>query len=78
MIKNIGIASALGGLLGFALIWWAEPSNAGGIGWLILVPTLICAVLGGIVSLLFGKKKEPDDKKHDNGTPKDGGQDDTG
>lgn len=68
MLKNLGIAGGLGALLGLALIWWLEPSNAGGIGLLLFIPTVVCTTLGGILSLLLGKQKEPDDKKESGST----------
>jgi len=66
MPTNLGVGAGLGALLGVALIWWIEPSNAGGKGLLLFISIAACTTVGGILSLLFGKKKKPDDKRKDN------------
>jgi hypothetical protein len=80
MAKNLGVGGGLGALLGLFLIWWLEPSNAGGIGLLLFIPTVICTTIGGILSLFCKKKvckknKEPGDKE-DKSTSKEKNQDD--
>jgi hypothetical protein len=85
MFTNLTIAGGIGALLGIALVWLIEPAETGGIGFLILIPTVAFTVLGGILSLLFGKKKtkkkasdDKDNGKSDDETSKAQTGDDSG
>jgi hypothetical protein len=72
MFKNLSIGGGVGLLIGLALVWQIEPTEAGGIGLLVLIPIAICTALGGALSL--GKNKRSDEsgsKRTDDETSKD-------
>jgi hypothetical protein len=53
MLKNIGIASSIGIIVGGLLIWWVRPDTAGGTAFLILAAILACNLVRALFSL-FG------------------------
>jgi hypothetical protein len=60
--KSLLTATAVGILLGIALVWWAAPQTSSGAVFLIVACVLICNLLGAVVSALaswFAKPGAP-------------------
>lgn len=48
-VASLGLSGSIGVLLGVALVTWVQPTTMGGSGLLVLVPVLICTVIGGVI-----------------------------
>ena len=55
VIKELGVAGGIGFLVGLGLVSWVQPTTEGGTGILMLIPTLMGMIVGGIVSALRGR-----------------------
>jgi hypothetical protein len=70
LLAKFGIGGGIGFLLGLMAVWWIAPTTAGGTVLLVAIFVIASAVLGGIVSPLFGNKET---SKHAIPVRKDGG-----
>jgi hypothetical protein len=73
LLAKFGIGGGIGFLLGLMAVWWIAPTTAGGTVLLVAILVIASAVLGGIVSPLFGNKetsKHPIPVRKDGGLPK--------
>ena len=53
MIKGLAFSTALGLVIGFALVWWTAPNPSGAV-FVAVATTLVCNVAGGVISFLIG------------------------
>jgi hypothetical protein len=60
MIAKLSLGGLIGALIGLAFVWWIEPTEAGGMGLLIVIPTAAGAAIGGIF-FPSGKGKRTED-----------------
>lgn len=44
-VKSVNVPTALGILVGIALVTWVQPATIAGVGLLIVVTTLTCIIL---------------------------------
>jgi hypothetical protein len=58
LLGKLGIGGAVGVLIGLAIVWWVEPDTTGGTLLLILIPVIICSVIGVALSAIFGGKRQ--------------------
>jgi hypothetical protein len=56
IITKLGFSGALGALLGFAMVFWVEPTTTGGSILIVIIWVLVFIVAGEIISKLLGKK----------------------
>jgi hypothetical protein len=54
VIKDLGIAGGIGVLIGIGLVLYIKPTETGGVGLLIALPTIICTTIGGIIAARRG------------------------
>jgi heme/copper-type cytochrome/quinol oxidase subunit 2 len=59
-LKSLGLASAIGIILGIVMTWWVKPDTNAGAVFIVVTMVLICVVIGAIVNFLFNFRKSPD------------------
>jgi uncharacterized membrane protein YdjX (TVP38/TMEM64 family) len=57
LLAKFGIGGGIGILIGLVVVSWVAPDTTGGTVLLILIPVIICIVVGGVFSAVFGGKK---------------------
>jgi hypothetical protein len=58
LVGKLGISGGIGLLIGLLFVWWVEPTTNGGTAVLILIPTILCIVIGSVSStILDGRRK---------------------
>jgi hypothetical protein len=57
-LGKLGISGGIGFLLGLAIVSWVEPTTTGGIVLLIAIPVVLCTIIGGLISKLFGRNDD--------------------
>jgi hypothetical protein len=62
VIRGLGVAGGIGVLIGIGLVFYIRPTENGGVGFLIALPTIICTTIGGIIVALRGKKENGNGK----------------
>jgi hypothetical protein len=60
ILKSLGLASAIGIILGIVMTWWVKPDTNAGAVFIVVTMVLICVVIGAIANFLFNFRKSPD------------------
>jgi hypothetical protein len=68
LIKDLGVAGGVGALIGIILVFYIEPTEAGGIALLVAIPIMIATIIG-VLLRGKGKEKEGKDKPNNVGSP---------
>ena len=66
MPKSLASATALGALIGVALVWWTAPRTSSGVVFLIVACVILCNLLAGVGTWLAALFAKP----HPGGTPR--------
>ena len=60
-LKSLGLASAIGIILGIAMTWWVRPDTKAGAVFIVVTMVLICVVVGAVFNFLVNHfRKSPD------------------
>ena len=54
MLKSYALGPAIGLILGFVMVWWIRPDTNAGAVFIVIATTLICFVLGTIITFVSG------------------------
>ncbi|MGR9312154.1 hypothetical protein ACU8MX_22385 [Rhizobium leguminosarum] len=57
MLKSLGIATTIGLVFGFVLVWWVAPDKSSGSVFLVILSVIICAAVGIIFERIFSGKQ---------------------
>jgi hypothetical protein len=58
LIGKLGIGGCIGVLIGLVFVAWVQPTTNGGTALLILIPVIVCMIIGSILSKTLGGEKK--------------------
>jgi hypothetical protein len=64
VITGLGVAGGIGVLIGIGLVAYIKPTEPGGVGILIALPTIICVTIGAIFGARTQKGKQKGKDEH--------------
>jgi hypothetical protein len=57
LVGKLGIGGSIGILIGLVFVAWVGPTTKGGTALLILIPVIVCMIIGSIFSKILGGEK---------------------